>query len=160
VEKLGVMVVFALLLVIAGVAATGYAAQQAAQAEYARGQAEAAIVRAQGQASLDRAEAAQIRAEASVQQIEALAMAVAVGLLSTAPLVVMLLVAVLGLGLMAVAITGLRSRPRVIYAPAPPARIIERHVVYLPAPGQSRREVWKQLSKAPLDAIETREARR
>ena len=158
-EKLGVMVVFALLLVIAGVAATGWASQQAAQAEYARGQAEAAIVRAQGQASIDRAEAAQIRAEASVQQIEALAMAIAVGLLATVPLVVMLLVAVLGLGLMAVAITGLRSRPKVVYAPP---QIITREIVYLPAPGQRRGEVWQVVSETrpELVARPGREGRR
>lgn len=86
------LIVLALALILGTVAATGWAAQQSG----------AAIVRAQGQASID-------RAEATVQQIEALA--VAVGLLSAAPLVVMLLIAALGLGLMAVAITGLRSRP-------------------------------------------------
>jgi hypothetical protein len=158
-EKLFAMIVLALVLILGTVAATGWASQQAAQAEYARGQAEAAIVRAQGQASIDRAEAAQIRAEASVQQIEALAMAIAVGLLATAPLVVMLLVAVLGLGLMAVAITGLRSRPKVVYAPP---QIITREIVYLPAPGQRRREVWQVVSETrpELVARPGREGRR
>ena len=151
-EKLMGLIVLPLALILGTVAATGWAAQQAAQAEYARGQAEAAIVRAQGQASLDRAEASQIRAEATVQQIESLAMAVAVGLLSAAPLVVMLLIAALGLGLMAVAITGLRSRPRVV--PAPP-QIIIREIVYLPAPGQRRGEVWQVVSETRMPELVT-----
>ena len=149
-EKLMGLIVLPLALILGTVAATGWAAQQAAQAEYARGQAEAAIVRAQGQASLDRAEASQIRAEATVQQIESLAMAVAVGLLSAAPLVVMLLIAALGLGLMVVAITNLRTRPRVVYAPP---QLITREIVYLPAPGQRRGEVWQAMSEARSELV-------
>ena len=129
--------------------AAGWASDKAADYERARGDAQAQMVYAQGQAALNRAEARAIETQASAQaqatMINALAATAHIGLAWG----VLALVLCAGAGLFVLALA-IINRP---YQAAPAATIIERHVYYLPAPGQSRREMWQVLAAAQPDKV-------
>ncbi len=95
------------------------------------------------QANLERAraeaQAAVIRAEAQAGAIRSAA------LLPWGVLAVVGVVGVLGLSLAALALVLVGPRRG-----GPPAQIIERQIVYLPAPGQRRAETWASLAAGPL----------
>jgi hypothetical protein len=90
---------------------------------YAQGQAEAMVVRAQAESRLHAAQAAAITSA------------------SLLPWGVLAILGLLGLAIVALCIVVVVRRPQ-----AGPPVLIERQIVYLPAPGQSRREVWQALS--------------
>lgn len=123
-DKIATFFILIFGLSLALILAAGWANNQAAAAR----QAEAAIIRAQSQASLARAEAAVLRAEAlSVQMYAAL------------PWGVLGALAVLGLAVTALAVV-------LAVHPASPPQVVTREIVYLPPPGQSRRQTWQVLT--------------
>ncbi len=121
-----------------------------AQLAYARGQARAVVIEAQGQR-----QAQVIEAQGQARLDSAAALSVA-----SYALLPWGVLAVLGLlGLAIVALLGLVTIRR------PQSQIVERQVVYLPAPGQARREVWQALSHGrgevlALPAVEATEVTR
>lgn len=124
-----VAIVITLVLIVAGIVALNSLSNSAANYETARGNAEAAIIRAHGQASLDRAEAAAIRAEATTAK-----------LFAALPWGVLVIIGLSGFGLIAlsavVLVVAFRSPgiPSLSRDNHPPARIIERQIIYLPHP--------------------------
>ncbi len=95
--------------------------------EFERGRSQAIVIQAQGQARLDAAQAAAISSAAML------------------PWGALAILGLLGLAVVALCVV-IVARPRPEHRPEPPARISERHVVYLPTPGQSRRETWQQVA--------------
>lgn len=95
-----------------------------AQLVYAQGQAEAMVLRAQAESRLHAAQAAAITSA------------------SLLPWGVLAILGVLGLAVVALCAVIIVRRPQT----APPM-LIERQILYLPAPGQTRREVWQALSE-------------
>jgi hypothetical protein len=91
---------------------------------YAQGQAEAMVLRAQAESRLHAAQAAAITAA------------------SLLPWGVLAILGVLGLAVVALCMVIVTRRPQTA-----PTLVVERQIVYLPAPGQSRREVWQSLSE-------------
>lgn len=128
-----ILTLIALALSAGLIFALGYANDRAAQKELARGQAESMILRAQGQARLD-----------SAQAMGTIILAVAALVLSSLPLAVLAVLGILGLAVVALAFVMVRNRPLIIQTPP---RLITREIVYLPAPGQSRHDVWRSLTE-------------
>lgn len=95
-----------------------------AQLAYAQGQAEAMVLRAQAESRLHAAQAAAITSA------------------SLLPWGVLAILGVLGLAIVALCVVIVVRRPQT----APPM-LIERQIIYLPTPGQSRREVWQSVSE-------------
>jgi hypothetical protein len=129
-EKLAGFIVTVLILFIVLAFAFGSMADSAAKSTnaqanltYARGQAEAMVIRAQAESRLQAAQAAAITSA------------------SLLPWGVLAILGLLGLAVVALCVVIVTRPPR---QPAP--YLIERQIVYLPAPGQSRREVWQALS--------------
>ena len=105
----------------------------------AQGRAEAMVITAQGQSRLDSAQAGATLMSAALPLV-GLALVGLYGILGVAALIAMMVY---------------------FNARKQPPRIIERQVVLLPAPGLSRREVWRALSgdrtDVPLLVIDSRE---
>jgi hypothetical protein len=127
-----VFVLLILALVVALIVAAGWSSDRAANLEMARANGEAIVIRAQGQAALDRAQAAQLTAAAA-----------SIAMLAAVPWGVLSCLGVLGLAVIALAAALVVRRPTIVQTPP---QLITREIVYLPAPGQSRREVWQALS--------------
>lgn len=108
------------------------AAEADAQRTRARAEADKERIIAQGEAAINRAEAATMRTQAA-----------AVAMLAAVPWGVLACLGVLGVGVLALAFVAVVNRPAVVQSPP---QIIERTVVYLPAPGQSRRDVWAAIA--------------
>ncbi len=124
---LGATVIILAIFALANLA-DSRANQTHAQAalEFERGRAQAIVIQAQGQARLDAAQAAAISSAAML------------------PWGALAILGLLGLAVVALCMV-IVARPKP-HRPEPPTRIIERHVVYLPTPGQSRRETWQQVA--------------
>jgi hypothetical protein len=119
------LILVCLALVVALFAAMGYANDRAAQYELARGRSQAIIIQAQGQARLDSAQAWAVTSAAAL------------------PWGALTILGVLGLGILALAaaivVLTLNRQPL----------LVERQLLYLPAPGQPRSEVWRALAAGP-----------
>lgn len=122
---LTLMIVYACGKVEDSVAARTYA--EAAKMD-AYGRAQAQIIQAQAESRLHAAEAGAITS-AAVSNV----------MLSALPWGILGILGLLGLGVVALAFVVVTRPPR-------QPMLIERQVFYLPAPGQSRREVWQALS--------------
>ena len=86
-----------------------------------------------------------VRAEAAAESmvIRAQSQAAAITMLAAVLWGVLLVLGVLGIGIVALAFAAVVNRPKIIQ---PPPQLIERRVMYLPTPGQSRREVWQAIA--------------
>lgn len=105
--------------------AIGYASDRAGEAQYRQAQGEALVIRAEAESRLTTATASAITTAALL------------------PWFALTILGVLGLAVMALA--------GAIVVKAKPARIIEtRTVIYLPAPGQTRREIWQGINAVNL----------
>jgi hypothetical protein len=104
---------------------------------YAQGQAEAMVLRAQAESRLHTAQA------------------VAITSASLLPWSVLAILGLLGLAVVALCVVVVVRRPQA----APPV-LIERRIVYLPAPVQSRREVWQALGDMRNESILSEAPRR
>jgi hypothetical protein len=123
------LVVIALLALLAfGI---GYASDQAGEAAYQQAQGEALVIRAQAEARLTAATAQAITTAALL------------------PWGVLLVLGVLGMSIVALSAAIVVTRPR-----QQPPQIIERQILYLPPPGQPRRDTWQALSAEKFISLE------
>jgi hypothetical protein len=125
---MGTKILIFLALVLAIVMGWGWSAGQSASYEAQRGISESMIVRANGQARLDSAQAAAVLMAAAV------------------PWLVLGILGVMGLGIIVLAVS-------IATRPSPGPALIERQIVYLPAPGQPRRETWAAIERMGRPAI-------
>ncbi|GAB4423958.1 MAG: hypothetical protein Kow0031_02690 [Anaerolineae bacterium] len=125
----------AVIITILGLLVIGLIAAAVIAANQPSGYEQAAIINAQGQARLDTALAT--ATVTGVVGVAALGLIGLVGLLVLAGLLIHTSAAVT-----TAAITGVVA----LMQPGRPRVIIERQVLYLPRPGQKRRELWQQLS--------------
>ncbi len=134
----GCIIVFLFSLILAGavvvafVLALGNLADARAGLEYERGRSTALIIQANGQARLDAAQALAMVMVASLPW----------GVLGVLGLLALAIVAMVGF----LAWTRVQADP----GGASPVRIIERQLILIPAPGCSRREVWKSVVSGDL----------
>ena len=143
-------VLLILALVVALIVAAGWSSDRAAQLENIRGMNETARIRAQAEADKERiiaqGEAAINRAEAATMRTQA----ATVAMLAAVPWGVLACLGVLGLAAVALAFAAVVNRPTVVHTPP---QIIERQIVLLPPPGQSRREMWRLLVDSQAEVI-------
>lgn len=142
-KALFILLAICIALAVLLVAAMGWASDRAAKAQLAEGQARALVIEA-------RADYQERVAQANSQARINAAAANAVMMTAAVPWGVLSLLGCFGLGVVILGLALIVRRPM---ADPPPLRVIERQVVYLPAPGQRRGEVWQILSapaRAPL----------
>ncbi len=125
----GLLAVFFVLAM--GNLADARAGETRAQAdlEYERGRSTALIIQAAGQARLDSA------------------LATAIISSSALPWGVLGILGLLGLAVCGLVALAILRRPQ---AGPPPTRIIERQIIMLPPPGQTRRELWQALAAGKI----------
>ena len=133
-----ILIALCAALAVLLVTAMGWANDRAAQSKVAEGQAQALVIQA-------RADYTERVAQANSQARLNAAAANAVLMTAAFPWGVLSLLACFGLGVVVLGLALVVHRPG-----QAPVRIIERQVVYLPAPGQRRGEVWQVLGEGAV----------